>query len=387
MECPKCGHVQQNTERCASCGIFFAKHAQIQRRKEHLQTRRRQANASRNGALLKGMGGLLLVGVIAFLLWPKADPDAGKVVENTPVESKDSTASQQDSGSDLISGINVSYAPRNPIETSRNATVFIKTAWGTLGSGFIVSADCNVITSRHVMKFDAKQLLSEVASNSDFQQAVRARLMKKQIKLARMLREYNILTRSQGETAESEALKAEIEALSSEIESEPEQIGEEVASSIDHLQWEGEAEGFDIALVHGKHYHIANQHVKFSTDYDLAMFKLPESGCPFLKINPDDNLQQGTRLYTIGNPSGLGYTVTSGIFSGYRDMDGQAFIQTDAPINPGNSGGPLVMADGSLIGINTSILKGTEGIGFAISSLVIEKEFGDIVTYGSVAEK
>jgi S1-C subfamily serine protease len=81
-------------------------------------------------------------------------------------------------------------------------------------------------------------------------------------------------------------------------------------------------------------------------------------------------------VYTIGSPSGLRHTVTSGVISGFRERDGQSFIQTDAPINPGNSGGPLVDENGRVLGINTMILRDTQGIGFAIPIQAVREEFG-----------
>ncbi|BCL61343.1 hypothetical protein DGMP_20360 [Desulfomarina profundi] len=73
---------------------------------------------------------------------------------------------------------------------------------------------------------------------------------------------------------------------------------------------------------------------------------------------------------------GLRHTVTSGVFSGYRKRkDGQIFLQTDAAINPGNSGGPLIDENGFVYGVNTMILRGTEGIGFAIPIEKVYEEF------------
>jgi S1-C subfamily serine protease len=83
----------------------------------------------------------------------------------------------------------------------------------------------------------------------------------------------------------------------------------------------------------------------------------------------------GDRLYTVGNPSGLAYTVTSGVFSGERGEGGERLLQTDAPINPGNSGGPLITADGQVVGINTSVARGLQGIGFAIPIETAFNEF------------
>jgi S1-C subfamily serine protease len=86
----------------------------------------------------------------------------------------------------------------------------------------------------------------------------------------------------------------------------------------------------------------------------------------------------GSRLYTIGNPAGLAYTVTSGIFSGERQEGGQRLLQTDAPINPGNSGGPLLLESGAVIGINTMVLRGAQGVGFAIPIEAALDEFPEL---------
>lgn len=94
-------------------------------------------------------------------------------------------------------------------------------------------------------------------------------------------------------------------------------------------------------------------------------------------------LTLGERLYTIGNPSGLAYTVTSGVFSGERSNGEQRLLQTDAPINPGNSGGPLLQQDGKVVGINTLVLRGTQGIGFAIPIETAYAEFFELGGAGS----
>jgi Do/DeqQ family serine protease len=116
---------------------------------------------------------------------------------------------------------------------------------------------------------------------------------------------------------------------------------------------------------------------------DLAILQLEEaSDLPFLSLRDSDHVEVGEIVMAIGNPFGVGQTVTSGIVSGLARSGaatGQArgyFIQTDAAINPGNSGGALVDVNGDLIGINTSILSrsgGSNGIGFAIpANLVAE---------------
>ncbi len=115
---------------------------------------------------------------------------------------------------------------------------------------------------------------------------------------------------------------------------------------------------------------------------DLAILQIEANGerFPYLDIANSDNLEVGDLVLAIGNPFGVGQTVTSGIISALaRTQVGvsnyQSFIQTDAAINPGNSGGALVDIQGKLIGINTAIFSksgGSLGIGFAIPSNTVK---------------
>ncbi|MBV8061761.1 MAG: Do family serine endopeptidase [Alphaproteobacteria bacterium] len=114
---------------------------------------------------------------------------------------------------------------------------------------------------------------------------------------------------------------------------------------------------------------------------DLAVLRIDAKGekLPFLQLRDSDDAEVGDLVLAIGNPFGVGQTVTSGIISamthgavGSSDLD--YFIQTDAAINPGNSGGALVTMDGHLVGINTAIYSrdgGNMGIGFAVPSNVV----------------
>jgi len=114
---------------------------------------------------------------------------------------------------------------------------------------------------------------------------------------------------------------------------------------------------------------------------DLALLKIEDGGdFPYLTISPQEDLEVGDVVLAIGNPFGVGQTVTTGIVSALaRSQEGindfRTFIQTDAAINPGNSGGALVTTDGRLVGINTAIYSksgGSMGISFAIpTSLAI----------------
>ena len=116
---------------------------------------------------------------------------------------------------------------------------------------------------------------------------------------------------------------------------------------------------------------------------DLAVLKIKNPGgktFPTLQFADSDQLQVGDLVLAVGNPFGVGQTVTSGIVSalartGIESSDYEAFIQTDAAINPGNSGGALVNLKGQLVGINTAIFTqsgGSVGIGFAIPANMVK---------------
>jgi Do/DeqQ family serine protease len=127
-------------------------------------------------------------------------------------------------------------------------------------------------------------------------------------------------------------------------------------------------------------------------DTDLAILRIQLDRLPVIVWGNSDSLQVGDRVLAIGNPFGVGQTVTSGIVSALgRNQLGintfENFIQTDAAINPGNSGGALVDVNGSLLGINTAIYSrsgGNMGIGFAIPVSTAKQVLDGIVRNGQV---
>lgn len=142
----------------------------------------------------------------------------------------------------------------------------------------------------------------------------------------------------------------------------------------------------DIRVVLNDRREYSAQVLLADEDSDLAILQLQDAqDMPFLEFRDSDTVEVGELTLAIGNPFGVGQTVTSGIVSGLArsgTATGNArgyFIQTDAAINPGNSGGALVDVNGRLIGVNTSILTrsgGSNGIGFAIPSALVA-EFVD----------
>ena len=136
------------------------------------------------------------------------------------------------------------------------------------------------------------------------------------------------------------------------------------------------------------------QLVGSDTDTDIAMLKIDADRLTQIETGNSDGLEVGDSVVAIGNPFGLGQTVTSGIVSALRrselGIEGyEDFIQTDAPINPGNSGGGLVDVDGKLVGINTAIVspgnaEGSVGIGFAVPMKMVQRVTAQLVEYGEV---
>jgi serine protease Do len=125
---------------------------------------------------------------------------------------------------------------------------------------------------------------------------------------------------------------------------------------------------------------------------DIAVLKIEATNLPYLRLGDSGNVQVGDLVLALGNPYGIGQTVTMGIASavgrsGLGIEDYEDFIQTDAAINPGNSGGALVNTRGELIGINVAILSrtgGNQGIGFAVPSNLAKHVMDQIVTSGKV---
>jgi serine protease Do len=123
---------------------------------------------------------------------------------------------------------------------------------------------------------------------------------------------------------------------------------------------------------------------------DLAVLKLDDGmgKFPFARLGDSDRMQVGDWVIAVGSPFGLQATVTAGIISAKARQIGQGvfddYLQTDAAINPGNSGGPLVNMQGEVVGINTAIVAGGSGIGFAIPSNMARKIYTELSTKGRV---
>ncbi len=151
-----------------------------------------------------------------------------------------------------------------------------------------------------------------------------------------------------------------------------------------------EADEIQMMLADGRE--VRAEVVGMDPETDLAVLLIHADDLPVITFAPDDEARVGDVVLAIGNPFGVGQTVTQGIISATgRDQLGlstfENFIQTDAAINPGNSGGALVDASGRLVGINTAIFSrtgGHQGIGFAIPASLAMDVMRDLIEHGRV---
>ena len=148
------------------------------------------------------------------------------------------------------------------------------------------------------------------------------------------------------------------------------------------------ADKIKIILVGGKEYQATVKGRDPKTDLALIQIVNPPADLPFLKLGDSDAMQVGDWVLAVGNPFGLGHTVTQGIISAKGRVIGAGpydnFLQTDASINPGNSGGPLLSLKGEVIGINTAILASGQGIGFATPSNIAKSVIPQLESKGKV---
>ncbi len=150
------------------------------------------------------------------------------------------------------------------------------------------------------------------------------------------------------------------------------------------------ADGIEVTLNDGRH--IQATIIGTDPETDVAVLKINLDNLPSITLGSSDQARVGDQVLAIGNPFGVGQTVTSGIVSAMgRNQLGintfENFIQTDAAINPGNSGGALVDVNGNLLGINTAIYSrsgGNMGIGFAIPVNIAQQVMNGLIQDGKI---
>lgn len=375
MICPKCSHEQDDTTRCAACGIYFAKFRAVA--KPATPSRSRAAPSEPRIGLGAIAGTAVFTALLVFVFMRgRSTPAPVEAPQPPPVAVE---FARRPGGVDNMStpAAPVAVMPataaavsgaRNPIEAARNATVFIKTSWG-LGSGFIVDAGCHVITNRHVVESDGKRVANEVIGDPAMQEKMNQARQRLQVAIYQAQQYRRAIANKPGTNLEQVDLDLRIKQMQDQLANLQGRVSDAIRKEVTNSA-QG---GFSARLVDGREF--TELHAEFASNSDLAVFQLPTRDCPYIPPGHSGDLAVGDKLYTVGNPSGLAYTVTSGVFSGERGQGIERMLQTDAPINPGNSGGPLITSDGQVVGINTSVARGLQGIGFAIPIETAFNEF------------
>jgi serine protease Do len=372
MVCPKCSHEQDDTVKCSACGIYFAKFHQQQAATES-RPPGPPAVPPESGL---GAGALAVTAILTAVIVFNFMRGRATAPPNSRVQPA-AAAGQPASGTAAQAQVPPGAIPvppagalpaRNPIEAARNATVFIRTGWG-LGSGFIIDEACHVITNRHVVETDGSRVANNAVQDPDVQARIVIVQQQLQAAIARDQQLRRQLANQPGTNLEQLELDRRIVSMQQELANLPGRFSELITRKVERSSHNG----FSATLVDGREF--TSLHAEYASNVDLAIFQLPTTHCPYIPSGHSIGLAFGERLYTVGNPSGLAYTVTSGVFSGERSEGKQRFLQTDAPINPGNSGGPLVTESGQVVGINTMVARGLQGIGFAIPIEAVYEEF------------
>lgn len=384
MDCPKCGHVQVGEQECERCGVIFAR---LQKKEEDKalpseaemepSVLPRKASSGLAGWLVALAVGLSAGWYVFAPPQPQPAPETGppaavsspeSVQEGRnpqPAMSQPGMVDQPQTAEGLAGKLAAAFPAGNPLEQARNATVFIKTPWGS-GSGFFVTANGYIITNRHVVEFDAAQL-------KDF----KGKADKLAAELERDRRNREVL-QNQLATLRDPGVRRQVEEelqRRQEAHEKYSAMHKEITGQLQRIERSSWSADIKVVLIDGSE--LAVQSLKMSDRTDLALLSVDCYNAPFIQpVTDNRHLGQGQKVYSIGSPMGLRHTVTGGIISGYREHKGRKFIQTDAPINPGNSGGPLIDEQGGLIGINTMVLRDAQGIGFAVPFQEVKTEFG-----------
>jgi len=380
MTCPKCGHQQANTVECEACGLLFGKYAQAQERsKQQTLAQDEPATTGKRSSLPMLISAALLLialtaGVTMYVLQGRPPQNQAPVAQGIPAipdqQATPATVPSQPSPQPLRTTPPPNQtAPEQTtaatIERAKDGTVAIETPWGK-GSGFFIT-DTTIVTNKHVIAPDKNQVAEvrrQVETSRKLIELEQQKLAELRQQLAQMS---NSPTRQQLVILlkEKERQVAEVLPQQEEAEARLRKMEERTTTS-------------DIKVFFADGSESSASSTQISPKRDLALITLYTSKAVVLQpASKAGSLNQGDRVFTIGNPVGLRNTVTAGVFSGYRQHKetGEVLLQTDAAINPGNSGGPLIDERGRVHGINTMIIRDTQGIGFAIPIEEVFKEF------------
>jgi len=380
ITCPKCGHEQSSQVECESCGLIFRKYDQAQERSQQLAQQAAldaQGKDKRPGnlpvLLVSGLALVVLTAGATFYLMRNGQkqastaslsaspPATGQPVAQQPAERATQTVQQSSPPAQPMA----TFIPGSPLERAKLGTVAIETPWGQ-GSGFFIT-DTTIVTNKHVIQANQDQL-EEIRHKVETGRRLIDLEREKLDRYRQQLPQIN-------DASSRQQLRIIIQEMERQLaEVVPKQ--KEVEARLHTMEQPLRTSDIKIILADGTEF-TANS-TQTSPTRDLALLSVYTAKAVVLpQASKNTALNQGDRVFTIGNPVGLRNTVTAGVFSGYRQHreTGEILLQTDAPINPGNSGGPLIDELGRVHGINTMILRDTQGIGFAIPIREVFEEF------------
>jgi serine protease Do len=325
---------------------------------------------------------------------------AEQIIKDSQAQSR---AQSQNFGTDLRKQLSETMPPQNDIEKARNATVSIKTAL-TDGSGFFISGDGYIVTNKHVVHGGEKNLeQNQVALEKQRQKLDQIKdHLEKEGGWLEKEEEWLIKTKTELEAVQNKQVtlnqmqfnqynaylseyntrfgiyadrKKDYDKLEYQYDM-AEQSYQENYQQFEELDFK-RAYQRGCTIILADNTELNAHEVAVSEKHDLVLLKLDGYQTPFIKPGNAKGLAQGDTLYAIGNPMHLAHSVTSGIFSGFRED----LIQTNAEISPGNSGGPLITADGNVIGVNTKkvVHEFAEGLSFAIPIHIVLQEFSNFI--------
>src|SRR5215470_15139277 len=258
MKCPKCAHRQATVIRCEACGLYFVK---FMHQKVWLENQRRAASRSTAYASGLGWGAIALTAIIsAAVVWsiPKSHNSASPISSATPAAAAANTANIPTatgiqpleavatdgtypapsmlpaahvkfthSLQGLEAQLAKAFPARNAIETARNATVLIKTSWGT-GSGFIIDANCHVITNRHVVETDSSRAANSIVDGQELRARLNGAKERLQSNIIEQMQLRHALEGQPGTSRQILELDERIETMQQELADLPRQVGREI---------------------------------------------------------------------------------------------------------------------------------------------------------------
>jgi len=371
-KCPKCSSKITNEHECEACGLIFEKYFQAEARRKAeagLVVTVEKQPVSRSVVLVVGLMLISAIAASAYLIGRSHTPAV--IVQVNPPHIIQMSRSVQVrptyvSSATRMGNIDSNSANEYFIQKALNATVSVRTPWGSIGSGFFINEHA-IVTNRHVVEF------SDVAY-----EAMKARVEQNRKMINLEIEKINEL-KSRAQQMPPGPIRSQLEMIvqtRGAVANRALSLQRSDEERITNLAVQISSQDIKIVTSDNKEYTVDS--IIKSPNHDLALLRVDSVYGSALKTGAAGQCPEpGQAVYAIGSPMGLSNTVTSGILSAYRKRENtdDVYLQTDAAINPGNSGGPLINSHGNVIGVNTMKLKNADRMGFAIPIDVVLTDF------------